>query len=157
MYRIDSDGNVAGHWSEGNPSTGQKGTKIAAAWLEAVQEELVAILTAVGLTPNKADSGQLATAIATKASLAYYNWSGAVIRQSGAVTLPVANHTGTGRWQITIPGLTDNALFQVTATDNGGAPRCVNAFSQGGVLYVEMNDLTNTPRDTFFQLALFAL
>ncbi len=65
MHRIDADGHISGHWSEGNPTTGQLGTKVSAAWLEAVQEEICGLLTALGVVLDKAQNGQLAAALSS--------------------------------------------------------------------------------------------
>jgi len=40
MERI---GTVDGQFHEGNPSAGEKGTKVTAAWLTAIQEEVIAL------------------------------------------------------------------------------------------------------------------
>lgn len=63
MFRIDAADNVAGQFGEGNPATGQPGTKVSAEWLNTVQEELARVIEAFGLTLDKANSGQLATAL----------------------------------------------------------------------------------------------
>ena len=63
MYRIDADGHVANLFSDGDPSLGVPGTKVPAEWMNAVQEELCAILAAAGVALVKATSNQLAAAL----------------------------------------------------------------------------------------------
>jgi hypothetical protein len=63
MHRIDAadhDGNL---FSEGNPATGTPGTKVSAAWLNAVQEELCNAIGLAGIVLNKAVSTQLRAAL----------------------------------------------------------------------------------------------
>ncbi len=68
MFRIDSDGNVANLFSEGNPSTGTPGTKISADWLTAVQEEICNLLTGLGVTLTKYTNNQLAAVVVAAAT-----------------------------------------------------------------------------------------
>ncbi len=64
MYRIDSRGATAdGRFTEGNPTTGTPATVVNAAWMNAVQDELVNVVQGAGLTLVKADSDQLLEAI----------------------------------------------------------------------------------------------
>jgi hypothetical protein len=67
VHRIDTTDHVGNLFSDGDPAIGRKGTVVDAAWLNAVQEELVGILSAASVSPNKADTGQLAALLATKA------------------------------------------------------------------------------------------
>jgi len=63
MHRIDSVGNVGGLWSDGNPVAGLTPTRSDDDWFNAVQEELIAPLTAAGITPVKGSNGQVLDAI----------------------------------------------------------------------------------------------
>lgn len=64
MHRIDSAGaTVGGMWTEGNPSTGTPATEISADWMNAVQEEIIAVLSAAEIAPVKSSNGQLLAAI----------------------------------------------------------------------------------------------
>lgn len=66
MHRIDGEGaTVDNRFTEGNPSTGVLATKVTADFMNAVQEEIVGVLNAAGMTPIKTNNGQLAAAIAT--------------------------------------------------------------------------------------------
>lgn len=75
MYRIDGPGAVGelpptragvsepGYFGPGNPATGQMSTRVTYEWLNAVQEELAAIIAAAGVTLDKARTDQLRAAV----------------------------------------------------------------------------------------------
>jgi hypothetical protein len=64
MHRIDSStATPDGRFTEGNPTIPVPATTVTAEWLNSVQEELVAILTAAGIVPNKASNVQVLSAI----------------------------------------------------------------------------------------------
>lgn len=60
MERIDS---VDGLFHEGNPASGQKGTKVTAFWLNSTQEELAGVVEEAGLVLDLEDNTQLLKAI----------------------------------------------------------------------------------------------
>lgn len=64
MHRIDSSGATPEQrFTEGNPTTGVPATVVTADWLNAVQEEIVAVLAAAGLELSKPSNTQLRDAI----------------------------------------------------------------------------------------------
>ena len=64
MHRIDtSTATPDNKFTEGDPAVPVAATTVSAAWLNAVQEELVAVITGAGLELKKSDSGQLWQAI----------------------------------------------------------------------------------------------
>ena len=64
MHRIDTSTATPDHkFTEGNPTVPVAATTVSAAWLNAVQEELVAVITGAGLELKKSDNGQLWQAI----------------------------------------------------------------------------------------------
>ncbi len=63
MHRIDSVGSVSGKFTEGNPAGGQKATRVSAAWLNDVQENLVDIISFANIALVKGDSAQLRQAV----------------------------------------------------------------------------------------------
>ncbi len=64
MHRIDSVGaTIDNQFTEGNPATGTPATRVAATWLNAVQEELAAVIEGAGLVLNKPNNAQLLEAI----------------------------------------------------------------------------------------------
>lgn len=79
MHRIDvPSATVDDKFTEGSPTGGVPATTVSASWLNDVQEELISILTAAGITPVKGDQDQVLTAINLLTSLALAS-SGAVI------------------------------------------------------------------------------
>jgi len=70
MYRVDTPTSVSvyggfgpagtpGHFSSGNPTVGQRGTIPGCDWFEGLQEELMSLLTAGGIVPQKGNVRQL--------------------------------------------------------------------------------------------------
>jgi len=63
MFRIDSAGNVAGMFANGDPGAGQPPTVVSDEWLNAVQEEIAGVVLGAGLALDKGNSAQLLAAI----------------------------------------------------------------------------------------------
>lgn len=63
MHRIDGPGHVNNQFSKGNPAAGGNATEVTVAWLNALQEEICNVITAAGITLDKANNGQLLQAI----------------------------------------------------------------------------------------------
>lgn len=64
MHRIDSStATPDNRFTEGNPTIPVPATTVTAAWFNSAQEELIAILAAVGITPDKANDAQVVDAI----------------------------------------------------------------------------------------------
>lgn len=64
MHRIDtSTATPDNKFTEGDPTVPVAATTVSAEWLNAVQEELVAVITGAGLELQKSDNGQLRQAI----------------------------------------------------------------------------------------------
>lgn len=64
MHRIDtSTATPDNKFTEGDPAVPVAATTVSAEWLNAVQEELVGVITGAGLELQKSDNGQLWQAI----------------------------------------------------------------------------------------------
>lgn len=64
MHRIDSStATPDNRFTEGDPTIPIPATTVRAAWLNSVQEELIAILAAAGIVPDKANNAQVVDAI----------------------------------------------------------------------------------------------
>lgn len=64
MHRIDSStATPDNRFTEGNPTIPVPATTVTAAWFNSAQEELIAILAAAGITPDKANDAQVVDAI----------------------------------------------------------------------------------------------
>ena len=97
MHRIDTDGNVSGLFTEGNPATGQVATVVGADWLNyTVQEELVNVVLSENITLDKNDDTQLLQAISLKTGSAIglqmesdtpLNWDGSKIEFDSDITI----------------------------------------------------------------------
>lgn len=63
MHKIDSAGHASNLFTEGNPATATAATTVSAAWLNAVQTEIVNVVEYTGAALSKPDNTQLLTAI----------------------------------------------------------------------------------------------
>ena len=63
MFRTDAEGNVAGMFDPGDPFIPRPATQLTYEWCNAVQEEIVGVILAAGVTLNKADNAQLLQAL----------------------------------------------------------------------------------------------
>ncbi len=75
MFRIDGPGavgelpvaregvNAPGFFGPGNPATGQMSTRVTYEWLNAVQEEIAAVITDAGIDLSKENNAQLLAAL----------------------------------------------------------------------------------------------
>lgn len=64
MHKIDGYGATTdGHFVEGDPTTGRPSTWLTADWTNAIQDELIGVLDAAGVAPNKANNLQLVASI----------------------------------------------------------------------------------------------
>jgi hypothetical protein len=77
MYPTEGAGHVANQFSNGNPGAGIRATNVEQDWLNRVQNELLNVLVAAGITPSKASDAQVAAAIAVIAKAAILASDGA--------------------------------------------------------------------------------
>jgi hypothetical protein len=139
MHRIDADANVANLFSDGNVGIGQPGTKVDAAWLNAVQEELAYFIELMGLTLDKASHTQLAQAIGAKFPVP--TWT-TIVPDSGAWT--AASGVNSPRfWRDSIGVVHIHGQVQAAATPtyliNSGAPLPTWARPAGVISAVVVN------------------
>lgn len=59
----DLSGLTPGYFTGGNPASGQAATRVRAWWLNMMQEEWMAILTAAGIAPSATNNGQILQAL----------------------------------------------------------------------------------------------
>lgn len=125
MHRIDSAGaavalpaagpvgSTVGYWTAGNPTGGVPATILDQDWLNGVQEELLAVIEAAGLTASKASRVQLLAAL----------------RQSFARGLQAFTASGT----FTVPaGVTKVGVQIWGAGGSGGTGSNAGATASGG-------------------------
>ncbi len=109
-----------GYFSEGNPGTGTPATVVSQAWANMVQEELVGIAVAAGLTPTKGSNGQIAAALFPSKLFApngYQRLPSGLIIQWANLTVPTA--TGVV-WTFPIAFPTTSLCVQATGLANAG-------------------------------------
>lgn len=75
-----------GYFREGDPVGGTPATIVTADWANAIQEELINVLVATGITPSKVDNAQLLASISALGG----NFAGVVLHAS-SVTLGAAH------------------------------------------------------------------
>ncbi len=63
MHRVDTSGAVAGRFQEGNPAIGQQATRLGAAWLNDMQENIARVIEDAGIDLEKDNYDQLRDAI----------------------------------------------------------------------------------------------
>lgn len=63
MHRVDTDGNVSGQFSDGNPAVPTPATVVDASWLNDVQEEICKLIEGAGITLVKGTQTQLQQAV----------------------------------------------------------------------------------------------
>lgn len=68
MFRIDTDGSVNGQFSDGDLTQGVPGTRVSAAWMTTVQEEIARLIESAGLTLDKGNNAQLVAAAVAAAT-----------------------------------------------------------------------------------------
>jgi hypothetical protein len=85
MHRIDADGHVANHFSDGDQSLGISGTRVDAVWLNAVQEEICNLLAARGVTLAKGTNTQLRDSM-VGAAAAWASLNGTAIQDGNNVS-----------------------------------------------------------------------
>ncbi|OTP79501.1 hypothetical protein [Caballeronia sordidicola] len=126
MYRIDDPSasttlptpeaaTAEGYWTEGNPGSGIPATLERASWFNMIQEELRAIVTAVGITPSKTTYNQVLTAIKTLISTQVATVSG-VVGQSRNAKMSIGAVSATAAF---------NADEVIVETALGGVRYCL--------------------------------
>lgn len=107
MQKIDTPD---GLFHDGNPAIGELGTILRAAWLNAVQNELLAVLAEVGIAPDATKYDQLLQAVVALGNQRYLPLAG------GTLTGPLWM-AGVGIKQINATGDGD---FEIVHRANGG-------------------------------------
>ena len=158
MYRIDNASAVPtlplvpptyvpGFFTDGNPASGAEATILDAWWLNMVQEEVLAVVEAAGLPPDKADNTQLYQAIQAIAQAANPDLSAYLPLAGGTLSGPgnlivAGNFTVTsGRGVIRSGGWPSLVLYNTV--DSLASGYAIGAGS--GVLRLGVNDGNGVP------------
>ena len=138
MFRIDNSSAVAalpvaaapitpGYFTDGNPGTGVPATIVDAWWCNMLQEEILTVVAAAGITPSKSAHNQLYLALQT------------LYTASGAATgfLPLTGGTLTG--QLTMGYPQPQISWQQTGVGNTAGGLWRIGTDPSGIFIVEMN------------------
>lgn len=134
MRRIDTQ---TGLFVDGNPATGTPGTILSAVWLNAVQEEIIAVLTAAGIAVDISKTDQLSTAINTLLrGRATVNVAGgaSVVLTAAQYTMPILILTGALTANINVIFPTTGAWIVRNATTGAFSVTCKTAAGTGVVV-----------------------
>jgi hypothetical protein len=138
---------VPGFFTDGNPASGAEATILDAWWLNMVQEEVLAVVEAAGLPPDKADNTQLYQAIQAIAQAANPDLSAYLPLAGGTLSGPgnlvvAGNFTVTsGRGVIRSGGWPSLVLYNTV--DSLASGYAIGAGS--GVLRLGVNDGNGVP------------
>lgn len=138
MHRIDADAHVANQFSEGDPTVPRLPTRIDAAWLNAVQEELAQMVLAAGAALIKG-TAQLPALTAFLARV--QTWTARQTFNKGLVAVTSTSGPGvsaTANLDVAISASTAGLRYAIEATSSGASAAVrVAASSTGDALYVE--------------------
>ncbi|MBI5550757.1 MAG: hypothetical protein HY911_04560 [Desulfobacterales bacterium] len=114
---------------DGNPALGTRGTRVLAAWLNHLQEELCAVIDSEGIVVDGSSFDMLLTAIAQKISghAGLYNPHGA---SSAATPSRIMLRDSAGRSKVAAPAATDDvARLDTVQNAPFAVPSFVDSFS----------------------------
>lgn len=121
-----------GFWTVGNPAIGQPATKITQDWLNIAQEELIAILTMAGVTPNKANLTQIVQSLLAIA----------VLQDVGTAANSLVVNT-----RVAISGLTTGTRLCIMPGYTNTGPSTLNFSGNGAVPVVRVDGTPLQPGD----------
>ena len=136
MHRIDVPSATPDHlFTEGSPTAGVPATQVSASWMNDVQENLMAVLSAAGVTPTKGRAQDLLDAILASANgrllnVQVFNASGTYTPTPG-MKYAIASVQGGG-------GAGAGATVPSAGNASIGAPGNPGAFAKGKILAAEI-------------------
>lgn len=150
MQRITSSSD--GQFHDGNPAAGILGTFLAAAWHNAVQEEIASFIESAGIALNPNDNAQLQKAFAAR----LYGPAG-IVNANGATALTASQInslvgcSGAGSYAITLPPASqcpNGSRFRFFNNSQAGAPTLEPAagdsiYLGGNAQYVQVLTYTS--------------
>ena len=148
MHRIDSStATPDNRFTEGDPTIPIAATTVTAAWLNGVQEELVAILVAAGIAPNKASNVQVLSAIldliADSTPLAKVGTPGLVMPDGTTIVIDATGKISTKAQSMDPVG--GIRFFEDEAPRAGYVPCLGTTISNFSTTYPEMAAYLSTP------------
>ena len=148
MHRIDSStATPDSRFTEGDPTIPVPATTVTAAWLNAMQEELVAILAAAGIAPNKASNVQVLSAIidliADSTPLAKVGTPGLVMPDGTTIVIDATGKISTKAQSMDPVG--GIRFFEDEAPRAGYVPCLGTTISNFSTTYPDMAAYLSTP------------
>lgn len=138
MHRIDADAHVANQFSEGDPTVPRLPTRIDAAWLNAVQEELAQMVLAAGVALVK---GVVQLPAVTAFLTRVQTWTARQTFSKGLVAETSTSGPGVSavaNLDVAISASTAGLRYAIEATSSGASAAVrMAASSTGEALYVE--------------------
>ena len=136
MFRIDGPGHIGNQFTQGDPSIGQRPTKITDQWLNAVQEEIAFTVEEAGIPLDKANSHQLYAAMLAIAAGAAGAGGGAVptTRLVSAAGLAVGGGDLAADRTITVPKASPAEVAAGTDDTKAITPFSLQGGSGGSVM-----------------------
>lgn len=138
MHRTDADAHVANQFSEGDPTVPRLPTRIDAAWLNAVQEELAQMVLAAGVALVK---GVVQLPAVTAFLTRVQTWTARQTYSKGIVAETSTSGPGVSavaNLDVAISASTAGLRYAIEATSSGAAAAVhMAASSTGEALYVE--------------------
>lgn len=153
MFLIDSSGNVANQFVDADPSTGDLGTEIAADWLNALQNEIAAVITGLGGTLDKANSGQLSAAIASLFPVITANIAAGAVTRAKLAALGHQVSSSSGNFTTGSGSYVDVTNLTVTITTSG-RPVVLRLVPDGDVTHVSQLSASRSNVATGFFIAI---
>jgi microcystin-dependent protein len=150
VHRIDTPGNVGGLFVPPNPLTGQQAVVIDSAWLNDLQENIMAVLAAADIAPVKGTYTQLRDAILALITGDFPAFVSSFNTRTGAVVLTLADvetaltFTPVNKAGDTITGnlTVDGVLAAFTASGDHGIR--ILAPADGSAAILQFTDQTGT-------------
>ena len=128
-----------GEWRPGNPATGQRATPMLSEWFNMLQRELLSILSAAGVEPDRDQETQLAQSMRSIAGQEAV-FPGMILMFAGTVEqIPagwkVCDGEGTTSSGIAVPDLRDRFILSAgnsyAAASTGGVSRAATSAPGG--------------------------
>lgn len=145
MHRTDALNNVAGLFTDDFEGT-LEGTVVEQSWLNAVQEEIISVLTLAGIVPEKADHDQLANAIALLIT-ASANDHANLTNPHSASALAIANRLALRGADGKLEG---DILGNAATATKLSTPRTINGANFDGSANILINAVDATAREPAF-------
>ena len=128
MHRIDSPGNIGGLFVSPNPLVGQPAVVATVAWLNDIQENIIAVLAAAGIAPVKGTYTQLRDAIEDLVASSAVAFASNPEAVAEAITNKVISPEALGAVLATSPALGGNPTAPTQSPGNNSTRIATTAY-----------------------------